>query len=50
MTNQWRGQDLGFEGNEQVQTPSFDQLAKESDVFLPMPFLIFLFVIQREFH
>lgn len=33
LTDQWRGQDLGFEGNDQVQTPALDQLAKESVVF-----------------
>lgn len=33
LTDQWRGQDLGFAGNDQVITPSLDQLAKESVVF-----------------
>ena len=33
LTDQWRGQDLGFEGNKQVITPALDQLAKESVVF-----------------
>ncbi|MGQ1783622.1 MULTISPECIES: sulfatase family protein [unclassified Saccharicrinis] len=33
LTDQWRAQDLGFVGNEQVKTPAIDQLAKESVVF-----------------
>lgn len=33
LTDQWRAQDLGFMGNEQVQTPAIDQLAEEAVVF-----------------
>ena len=33
LTDQWRAQDLGFIGNEQVITPAIDELAKESVVF-----------------
>ncbi|AJR04519.1 sulfatase family protein [Siansivirga zeaxanthinifaciens] len=33
LTDQWRAQDLGFVGNEQVITPAIDELAKEAVVF-----------------
>lgn len=33
LTDQWRAQDLGFVGNEQVKTPAIDALSKESVVF-----------------
>ncbi|RXP59348.1 DUF4976 domain-containing protein [Lutibacter sp. HS1-25] len=33
LTDQWRAQDIGFVGNEQVITPAIDELAKESVVF-----------------
>lgn len=33
LTDQWRAQDLGFVGNEQVITPNIDDLSKESVVF-----------------
>ena len=33
LTDQWRAQDLGFIGNDQVLTPAIDQLAIESVVF-----------------
>ncbi|MCK4747348.1 MAG: sulfatase, partial [Bacteroidales bacterium] len=34
LTDQWRAQDLGYAGNQQVQTPNLDKLAKESVVFI----------------
>lgn len=33
LADQWRAQDFGFAGNNQVKTPGLDQLAKESVVF-----------------
>ena len=33
LTDQWRAQDLGFAGNDQVITPNLDNLAKEAVVF-----------------
>lgn len=33
LTDQWRAQDLGFVGNDQVQTPALDELSKEALVF-----------------
>ena len=33
LTDQWRAQDIGFVGNDQVRTPSIDALSKESVVF-----------------
>jgi len=33
LTDQWRAQDLGYSGNQQVQTPNLDELARESMVF-----------------
>lgn len=33
LTDQWRAQDVGYAGNEQVQTPAIDQLATEGVVF-----------------
>ncbi len=33
LTDQWRAQDLGFVGNEQVITPAIDKLSKEAVVF-----------------
>ncbi len=33
LTDQWRAQDLGFVGNEQVKTPALDQLSTEAVVF-----------------
>lgn len=33
LTDQWRAQDLGFVGNDQVKTPAIDALAQESVVF-----------------
>ncbi len=33
FADQWRAQDVGFNGNSQVKTPAIDQFAKESVVF-----------------
>ncbi len=33
LTDQWRAQDLGFAGNDQVITPHLDNLAKDAVVF-----------------
>src|SRR5215471_11592021 len=33
MPDQWRGMDLGYEGNEQVRTPNLDRLAREGVQF-----------------
>ena len=33
LTDQWRAQDLGFVGNDQVKTPALDKLATEAVVF-----------------
>ena len=33
LTDQWRAQDLGFAGNEQVKTPALDALTEEAVVF-----------------
>lgn len=33
LTDQWRAQDLGFAGNQQVQTPALDVLTQEAVVF-----------------
>lgn len=33
LTDQWRAQDIGFAGNDQVITPAIDALSKESVVF-----------------
>ncbi|WP_066630683.1 sulfatase family protein [Labilibacter marinus] len=33
LTDQWRAQDLGFMGNDQVKTPALDILANEAIVF-----------------
>lgn len=33
LTDQWRAQDLGFVGNDQVSTPALNQLAEEAVVF-----------------
>ena len=33
LTDQWRAQDLGFAGNDQVITPNLNNLSKEAVVF-----------------
>ena len=33
FADQWRAQDIGYNGNQQVQTPTLDKLAEESVVF-----------------
>ena len=33
LSDQWRAQDLGFGGNDQVKTPALDELSKEAVVF-----------------
>lgn len=33
LSDQWRAQDLGFVGNDQVITPALDNLAEEAVVF-----------------
>lgn len=33
LTDQWRAQDLGFVGNDQVKTPAIDALSQEAVVF-----------------
>jgi len=34
FADQWRAQDVGYNGNSKVKTPTIDQFAKESVVFL----------------
>ena len=33
FADQWRAQDVGYNGNSQIKTPAIDQFAKESVVF-----------------